>query len=131
MYLNSVTLTGFLGGDAETRTSKNNVTFTTFSLATKTSWKDRETGEWSSHTEWHRAIVFGRQSEIAATLKKGDQVQIQGELRTREYDKPVDGKKKTTVKQRITEIHVTSVLKLDRTWKQADASATTTPEEVA
>lgn len=129
MYLNSVTLTGFLGGDAETRTSKSNVTFTTFSLATKTSWKDRETGEWSSHTEWHRAIVFGRQSEIAATLKKGDQVQIQGELRTREYDKPVDGKKKTTVKQRITEIHVTSVLKLDRTWKQADASAT--PEEGA
>ena len=59
MYLNSVTLTGFLGGDAETRTSKNNSSFTTFSLATKTSWKDRETGEWSSHTEWHRAIVFG------------------------------------------------------------------------
>jgi single-strand DNA-binding protein len=129
MYLNSVTLTGFLGGDAETRTSKNNSSFTTFSLATKTSWKDRETGEWSSHTEWHRAIVFGRLSEMAATLKKGDQVQIQGQLRTREYDKPVDGKKKATVKQRITEIHVTSVLKLDRTWKNTEA--TDTPEEVA
>jgi single-strand DNA-binding protein len=129
MYLNSVTLTGFLGGDAETRTSKNNSSFITFSLATKTSWKDRETGEWSSHTEWHRAIVFGRLSEMAATLKKGDQVQIQGQLRTREYDKPVDGTKKATVKQRITEIHVTSVLKLDRTWKNTEA--TDTPEEVA
>jgi Single-strand binding protein family len=52
MYLNTATLTGFLGGDAETRTTKSNTTFTVFSLATKDSWKDRETGEWTSRTEW-------------------------------------------------------------------------------
>jgi single-strand DNA-binding protein len=58
MYLNTATLTGFLGGDAETRTTKTNTTFTVFSLATKNSWKDRETGEWTSRTEWHRAVVI-------------------------------------------------------------------------
>jgi single-strand DNA-binding protein len=118
MYLNNATLTGFLGNDAETRTSKNNTTFTVFSLATKNSWKDRETGEWTSRTEWHRAVVFGRLKDFAATLKKGDHVQIQGQLRTREYDKPAEGKKKESIKQRITEIRVTSILKLDRSCKQ-------------
>ena len=119
MYLNNATLTGFLGNDAETRTTKsNNTTFTVFSLATKNSWKDRETGEWTSRTEWHRAVVFGRLKDFAATLKKGDHVQIQGQLRTREYEKPPEGKKKALTKQRITEIRVTSILKLDRSWKQ-------------
>ena len=120
MYLNNATLTGFLGNDAETRTTKSDTTFTVFSLATKTSWKDRETGEWRSRTEWHRAVVFGRLNDFAATLKKGDHVQIQGQLRTREYEKPAEGKNKASIKQRITEIRVTSILKLDRSWKQDD-----------
>jgi single-strand DNA-binding protein len=114
MYLNNVTLTGFIGGDAETRTTKSNTTFTVFSLATKNSWKDRESGEWTSRTEWHRAIVFGRLTGLAGTLKKGDQVQIQGQLRSREYEKTTEGKKSAT-KQRVTEIRVTSI---DRNWKQ-------------
>lgn len=122
MYLNSATLTGFIGGDAESRTSKNNVNFTTFSLATKNSWKDRETGEWVSRTEWHRAIAFGKIAELAATLLKGDHVQIQGQLRTREYEKPAEGKKKAATKQRTTEIRVTSILKIERMQKQNDAS---------
>ena len=121
MYLNSVTLTGFLGGDAETRTTKRNANFTVFSLATKTSWKDRESGEWVSRTEWHRAVIFGRLTEFASTLKKGDYVQIQGQLRTREYEKPTEGKKKVSTKQWVTEIRVTSIFKLDRSWKQNSA----------
>lgn len=115
MYLNNVTLTGFLGGDADTRTAKTNQNFTAFSLATKNSWKDRETGEWASRTEWHRAVVFGRLTAFASTLKKGDHVQIQGQLRTREYVK--DEAKKT-----VTEIRVTSILKLDRSHQQPAAA---------
>lgn len=117
MYLNNVTLTGFIGGDAETRTTKSNTAFTVFSLATKNSWKDHESGEWNSRTEWHRAVVFGRLTELASTLKKGDHVQVQGQLRTREYEKATEGKK-TGIKQRVTEIRVTSIVKLDRSWKQ-------------
>ena len=123
MYLNNVTLTGFLGGDAETRTTKSAVTFTVFSLATKNSWKDRQSGEWLSRTEWHRAVVFGRLTELAAELKKGDHVQIQGELRTREYEKPSEGKNEAPAKQRVTEIRVTSILKLDRAKKAAPETA--------
>ena len=58
MYLNSVTLTGFLGADAERRTAKDETAYVILNVATKTSWKDRETGDWSSRTDWHRCIVI-------------------------------------------------------------------------
>jgi single-strand DNA-binding protein len=116
MYLNNVTLTGFIGGDAQTRTTKTNTSFTVFSLATKNSWKDRESGEWTSRTEWHRAVVFGRLNAVAGALKKGDHVQIQGQLRTREYAKNAD-------KKAVTEIRVTSILKLDRSRKHNAAQS--------
>lgn len=127
MYLNTVTLAGFLGGNAESRTTNSEANFVTFSLATKNSWKDRESGEWNSRTEWHRAVVFGRIATFAATLLKGDHVQIQGQLRTREFDQSAD--KDGTGKRRVTEIHVTSIFKLDRNAKpNADQPAA---EEVA
>jgi single-strand DNA-binding protein len=111
MYLNNVTLTGFVGGDAQTRNGKNNASFTTFSLATKESWKDRESGEWASRTDWHRAVAFGRLAGLTSLLRKGDHIQVQGQLRTREY---VKGE----IKKTITEIRVRSILKLDRSHQQ-------------
>ena len=58
LYQNSVDLVGFLGVDAESRTTRDGVPFTALSLATKRSWKDGQ-GEWQSHTDWHRAIPRG------------------------------------------------------------------------
>ena len=109
MYQNKVTLIGFLGSDAEVR-SNDNRSFTTLSLATKSSYKKE--GKYISHTEWHRCVVFGKLSEFAGTLKKGAHIQVEGELRSREYDS-----KKTDSKQRIWEIKVDSILKLDRAEK--------------
>ena len=109
MYQNKVTLIGFLGKDAEVRANKNH-SFTTLSLATKSSYK--KDGEYISHTEWHRCIVFGKLSEFAKTLTKGAHIQVEGPLRSREYDS-----KKTDTKQRIWEIRVNSILKLDRAEK--------------
>ena len=52
MYRNNVELIGFLGSDAENKTTPNGKTVTTLSLATKTSYlKDDERIE---RTEWHR-----------------------------------------------------------------------------
>jgi single-strand DNA-binding protein len=128
MYSNTVTLIGFLGGDPDRRQTKNNNSFTVLSLATKTSWKNKQTGEWESRTEWHRAIAYGSLADFAATLKKGAHIQIQGELRSREYEKALEGKKKATVKQRIWEIQVSSILKLDRA-QRSDEPATPEPLE--
>lgn len=115
MYANRATLIGFLGKDAEVKTTKNQNSFTVLSLATKRSWKNRETGERQSETTWHRCIVWAKLGEFAATLSKGAHVQIEGEIRTREYTQKGTGKKAPDVKKSITEVRVTSILKLDRT----------------
>jgi single-strand DNA-binding protein len=109
MYQNKVTLIGFLGSDAEVRTNDNR-SFTTLSLATKSSYK--KDGKYLSHTEWHRCVVFGKLAEFAGTLKKGAHLQVEGELRSREYDS-----KKAGTKQTLWEIRLNSVLKLDRAEK--------------
>ena len=129
MYQNKAILIGFLGKDAEVRNA-NNRSFTTFSLATKSSYKDRKKGEYVTHTEWHRCVVFGKKlAEFAATLKKGAHLQVDGELRSRKYDST-----KTGAEQTVWEIRVDSILKLDRAEKaspEEQETADETPEEAA
>ena len=108
---NNVTLIGYLGSDAESRTTRNNSTLTVLSLATKRTWKNRESGERESQTTWHRCVTFGRTAEYAATLTKGAHLQIVGEIQTREYVAK-DGTKKS-----VTEIRVHRIARLDRASK--------------
>jgi single-strand DNA-binding protein len=111
MYQNKVNLIGFLGGDAEVRNA-NNRSFTTLSIATKSSYKDKQSGQYVTQTEWHRCVVFGKLAEFAATLTKGAHVQIEGQLCSREF-----AVKDSDLKRRIWEIRVDSILKLDRAEK--------------
>jgi single-strand DNA-binding protein len=123
MFQNHATLMGFIGADAEVRTGKNDQKFTTFSIATKTSYKDKQTGEYIPRTEWHRCIVFGKFGEFAATLKKGAHVQVEGEIRHTEYT-PKKAKKPV----RTDSIRVASILKLDRAEKAAPEELENEPE---
>lgn len=124
MYTNKVTLIGFLGSDAEVRTNDNR-SFTTLSLATKSSYK--KDGKYVEHTEWHRCIVFGKKlAEFAGTLKKGAHLMVEGELRSRKYDST-----KTNSEVTIWEIRVDSILKLDRTAKASAEEQDEEPEELA
>jgi len=111
MYQNKVNLIGFLGGDAEVRNA-NKRSFTTLSIATKSSYKGKQTGQYVAETEWHRCVVFGKLAEFAATLTKGAHVQIEGQLRSREL-----AVKNFDFKRRVCEIRVGSILKLDRAEK--------------
>ena len=115
MYLNRLTLIGFTGGDADMKTGNNGSTFTVFSMATKRSWTNAD-GEWESRTEWHRCLAFGKLGDFAAGLKKGAHVQVEGELRSREYDK--DG-----VKHKVFECCLESILKLDRAARREEPDA--------
>jgi single-strand DNA-binding protein len=75
---------GFLGSDAETKTTPNGKAVTTFSLATKTSYiKD---GNRQERTEWHRIQAWGKLARYAAAFKKGAHACVEGELRSREYE---------------------------------------------
>lgn len=84
--INKVILVGNLGADPETRYTSSGSAVTNIRLATSESWKDRQTGEQNERTEWHRVVMFNRLGEIAAEyLRKGSQVYIEGQIRTRKW----------------------------------------------
>jgi len=113
LYENNIKLKGFLGKDAENFATRQQRTFTVLSLATKSGYKDKQTNEWVNRTEWHRIVAFAKPAEYARNLKKGDYVEVEGELRSTEYDAEVgEGKKKTTVKRRGWEVRANIVRKL-------------------
>ena len=118
MYRNHVELIGFIGSDAETKTTPNGKTVTTFSIATKTFYiKD---GDRTERTEWHRVQVWGRLGEYAAAFKKGSHICVEGELRSREYES-------NGAKIRTYDIVASSIINL----RAGHRDATPAPEEPA
>lgn len=116
MYQNRVFLVGFTGQTPAIHTSTHQNRCTVFSLATKSSYKDKKSGEYVKRTEWHRVVAWGRLGEFAARIDKGSHVLVEGELRSTEFAKPNDTKK------RFWEVRADSIRKLDRKGSVAAAS---------
>ena len=57
MFDNVVRLIGFVGSDAELKTTKTQREFAVLSLATTASWKDKNGDGYIRRTEWHRLVV--------------------------------------------------------------------------
>ncbi|EAN2617730.1 TPA: single-stranded DNA-binding protein [Salmonella enterica subsp. enterica serovar Saintpaul] len=84
--INKVIIVGNLGQDPEVRYMPNGGAVASLSLATSESWRDKQTGEMRENTEWHRVVLFGKLAEVAGEyLRKGAQVYIEGQLRTRNW----------------------------------------------
>ncbi|EBU4165660.1 single-stranded DNA-binding protein [Salmonella enterica] len=84
--VNKVILVGNLGQDPEMRYMPNGGAVANLRLATSESWRDKTTGEQKEVTEWHTVVIFGKLAEIAGEyLRKGSQVYIEGQLRTRKW----------------------------------------------
>ncbi len=84
--INKVILVGNLGADPETRYTASGSAVTNIRLATTESWRDRQSGERQERTEWHRVVFFNRLGEIAGEyLRKGNQVYVEGSIRTRKW----------------------------------------------
>lgn len=93
--VNKVILVATLGGDPETRYLPNGKAVTNFTVATNEEWKDKQTGQKQTKTEWHRIVTFDKLAEIAGQyLVKGASVYLEGKLQTREWEK--DGVKRYT-----------------------------------
>ncbi|EKY1962353.1 single-stranded DNA-binding protein [Cronobacter sakazakii] len=55
-------------------------------LATNESWRDKQTGEMKEKAEWHSVVLYGKLAEVAGEyLKKGSQIYVEGQLRTRKW----------------------------------------------
>ncbi len=84
--INKVILVGNLGQDPEVKYMPSGGAVTNISIATTDTWKDKATGEKKENTEWHRVVFFNRLAEIVGEyLRKGSQVYIEGNLRTRKW----------------------------------------------
>jgi len=94
--VNKVILVGNLGQDPEVRYMPNGGAVANITLATSETWRDKQTGENRELTEWRRVVLFGKLAEVAGEyLRKGWQVYIEGQLRTRKWQ-GTDGQDKYT-----------------------------------
>ncbi len=85
--VNRVILIGNLGKDPEVRYLEGGTAVANFTLATSETYKDRNSGERKTQTEWHNIVLWRGLAEIAEKyLKKGNQVFIEGKLRTRSWE---------------------------------------------
>jgi len=94
--VNKVILVGRLGRDPEVRYTPDGTMVTTYTMATDEQWKDRNSGERTKRTEWHRIVTFAKLAEICGSfLSKGSLVYIEGRLQTRSWEDK-DGNKRST-----------------------------------
>ena len=128
MYLNSIQIIGFVGQDPERRQVKGNgAAYAVLSVATQRSWKDTQ-NEWHAKAEWHRVVAWnGLGERIAASLRQGDHVLVEGTLVSSTFEREVrKGKKNATVKLMSWSIRADAVRKLNRTDKEPEAVASGT-----
>ena len=128
MYDNSVRLIGFLGKDAEKRTARNKTPYVILSLATTVRWRSKESQGNAERTEWHRLVAWGNLAKFAGTLKRGNHISAEGELRYR----MISDKDNSEVEHRLAEIHLAKIGKLDRGEQLTDElPAVQTDDQVA
>ncbi|MBC6427826.1 MAG: single-stranded DNA-binding protein [Cellvibrionales bacterium] len=84
--VNKVILVGNLGRDPEVRNMPTGDAVVTLSLATTSSWKDKQSGERRERTEWHRVVFHRRLAEVIGDYaRKGSKLYVEGRLHTRKW----------------------------------------------
>lgn len=122
--VNKVILLGALGADPEVRVATGNIKVARLRLATNETYKDRQTGEKKTTTEWHTIVLWRQVAEIAEKyLHKGNMVYLEGKLSTREWtDK--DGNKRYS-----TEIVADTLKLLPNRGDDKKGSTSATPQQ--
>ncbi|OPL17247.1 MAG: single-stranded DNA-binding protein [delta proteobacterium ML8_D] len=104
--LNKVLLIGRLGTDPEIRYTSDGTAVANFSMATNRSIKRGD--QWEEETDWHRIVAWRRLAEICGEyLRKGSNVFVEGQIRTRSWEDR-DGNKRWT-----TEVVAKDMVMLD------------------
>jgi single-strand DNA-binding protein len=118
MNINRVSIAGFTGKEAWSRTAPNGKSVTRLSVATTKRYKDAE-GNWREKTQWHMCVAYGPTAEHAVNIQTGTHVFIEGELIYRECDRTIETESgPVKVPWPVTEIVVESLSVLDRPQKQ-------------
>lgn len=84
--INKVFLVGRLGGKPEIKPLKEDKKVATVSVATWESFYDEATQKWETTTEWHSVVVWGDQTKRLEKMNKGENVVVEGKIRTRSWE---------------------------------------------
>ena len=118
LFSNSITLRGFLAQDAEAPSSNliRNDSFATLLLATVSGVWDLGANVWHPRTDWHRVVCPGPFfCGLVRGMKRGDYLEIEGELRVRELDRSIAvAGESFPVKQSEYAVHALRITRLDR-----------------
>jgi single-strand DNA-binding protein len=99
--VNEHILIGNTGHDPELHYIPSGTPVLNMTIATGREWKDKQTNQTHQATDWHKIVMFARLAEVMSEYcRKGSQIYVRGESRTRSYED------KDGVKRYVTEIHV-------------------------
>ena len=82
-YKNNVRLEGNLGKNAEKKTTPNG-DVVNFSIAVNEEWKDKDGNE-HKNTDWFQIQVWGPLTKVAAHLKAGTPIIVEGKIKPETY----------------------------------------------
>jgi len=124
-----IVIIGHTGDDPQVKRFDNGGMIANLPVATTETWKDKNTGEKKSLTEWHRVVINGKLAELAEKyVKKGDKVLIEGIMRTRKYT-VTDGSERYTTELICKELRFMGSASGNNTSSEAANSANTNEEE--
>ena len=93
--INKCTFIGNLGKDPELKQTESGHKVTGFSIACTRRFKNKQTGETKEETDWVPIVAWDNLAEmICKYARKGSQVYIEGEFRTRSYEAEGSGEKR-------------------------------------
>ncbi len=104
--LNKIMLIGNLGKDAENRFTTDNLSITSFSVATNFRYKNKN-NEWTDETTWHNIVAFNLSDFFKDYLKKGKKVYVEGRLVSRSYED------KDKIKRTVFEVRADKIIPLE------------------
>lgn len=103
MALNTVTISGRLGNNAEHRTTTTGMAIVRFNVCVNS--RKKENGEWTEKPNWVPCVMFGNYAEkLAPSLTKGRMVAVQGRLNESAWDK--DGQHHSRLEVAVDQIQV-------------------------
>lgn len=105
--INSVTIAGNLGKDAELKSSQSGTAVLRFGVAVNERRKDQQ-GNWSDYTSWISCVMFGNRAQsVAQYLTKGTKVTVQGKLHYSSWQGK-DGQKHSKLEVMVDELEFMS-----------------------
>lgn len=123
--INKCTFIGNLGKDPDMKVLESGHKVVSISIACSRKVKSKESGESKEYTEWIPVVAWDNLAEIISQYaRKGSQVYVEGEFRTRSYEAEGSGEKRY-----VSEIWARDIRLLGRKAESSGAPLPSSPED--